>query len=329
MTIVHVALDGIMEGALGIGVDVVDSATRLSLLDRVGGPPARAALHQKVVSHDGRPVRSTRGRPLAVDAAWSLRALRSGDVIVVPGVLATDERSVGRLLARADVRSLVTFLRRASDKGVLVGASCSATFFLAEAGLLNGRSATTTWWLTPSFARRFPDVNLSAARMVVDGPTTMTAGSAFAHADLVLAVVARVAGPALARRTANYLVLDSRASQARYMVLEHLRTFDPALESVEEHVVANLHRQIPLAELARVAGASPRTLARRVARAIGTTPLEFVRRIRVAHATHALDTTSDSVEAVASRVGYADAAALRRAFRKQVGEAPRGRRPRR
>lgn len=321
--ITHVAIAGTLEGALGLGLDVVDTAARLL---RAGRTPAAArvrSLAQRVVSVDGAPVRSTQGRLLAVDGALDLRAVRRGDVVVLPGVLATTDAELAALLARPDLQRVLAFLPRAVARGAVVAASCSATFFLAAAGLLDGRSATTTWWLMPAFARRFPRVELRADRVLVDSGGVLTAGAAFAHTDLMLAIVARVTSPSLADLVARYLVLDRRPSQARYLVLDHLRTADPAVRAVEELVAANLARQLSLAELARAAGTSPRTLARRLAAATGLTPQRFAQRVRVAHAAHLLETTRDSVEDIAARVGYADSAAFRRAVRRHTGRSPR------
>ncbi len=324
--ITHLVFDGVAEGALGVGIDVVGTAARLVEAGVV--PMARRAkpLRQRVVSVDGEPVRSGAGRAVAVDGALSLRGIGAGDVVVMPGLSAATEPAVERLLSRADVLRGARLIARASGRGALVAASCSATFVLGASGLLAGRSATTTWWLVPAFGRRFPDVSVRAERMVVESDSVLTAGSAFAHADLMLGIVARVAGPSLAQMVARYLVLDERVSQARYMVMDHLRTADPALLAVERFVSANVGRQLTLDELARAAGTSPRTLARRAKDAVGMTPIEFVQRVRVAHASHLLETTQVSVEEVAARVGYADAAAFRRVFRRYAGETPRGRR---
>lgn len=321
---VHVALDGVMDGALGLGLDVVDTAARLT---KAGAAKVRLrprALTQKVVSHDGAPVRSMNHRSVSVDGPLEPRALRAGDVLVLPGVITTDEAGVARLLARPDARRVIATLPRLAARGVLIAASCAATFLAAEAGLLDATAATTTWWLVPSFTRRFPTTRLRADRMVVDAGGVLTAGAAFAHADLMIAAVARVAGPTLAARTARALVLDARPSQSRYMVVEHLRTLDPMLLSLEEHVSANLTRQLPLAELAQAARTSPRTLARRVAAALGTTPQRFVQRVRVQHAIALLETTRASVEEVAVAVGYRDTAAFRRVLRSHTGTSPRG-----
>lgn len=326
--IVHVALDGVLEGALGLGLDLVGGARRLARAGMGATPGAARALVQRVVSVEGAAVRSLQGRAVAVDGPLDVSSLGPGDVVVVPGVFAPDEAAIGRVLARTDVRKVVDTLPEVVARGASVAASCSATFLLGAAGLLDGKSATTTWWLIAAFAKRFPAVELRADRMVVEGGGVLTAGAAFAHADLVLAVIARAATPALADLAARYLVLDSRATQGRYMVLEHLGNFDPMLQKVEAFVAANLDRQLGLAELARAAGTSPRTLARRVEAAAGLTPLGLVQRIRVAHAAHLLETTRASVEEVAERVGYADAAAFRRVFRQHTGDAPRHRHPR-
>ncbi len=327
--IFHLAIDGVMEGALGLGLDVVDTAARLLRAGMVPVPRSLRALDQRVVSHDGQSVPSVQRRSIAVEGKLNLRSVQKGDVLVLPGVFATKDSSLDRLLSRPDVMRVVSFLPRAAAKGAIIAASCSATFLLGAAGLLDGGPATTTWWLMPFFARRFPAVELCAHQMVVESDNVITAGSAFAHADLMLAVIARIASPSLANLVANYLVLDSRVSQSRYMVRDHLRSFDPLLRTLETFVGANLDRQLSLDELSSAAGTSPRTLARRVKTAVGLTPLGFIQTLRVAHAAHLLETTRESVEEIAARVGYADSAAFRRIFRRHTGSSPRsGRSPR-
>ncbi|MFY0531191.1 GlxA family transcriptional regulator [Nannocystis pusilla] len=196
-------------------------------------------------------------------------------------------------------------------------------FVLAASGLLDERAATTSWWLASELARRFPRISVSADRMVIDQGAVLTAGAALAHADLTLAIVARKVGPSLPHLVSRYLVLDERPTQARYMVLDHLRANDPAVLAVEAFVVRNLSRQLSLDELAKAAGVSPRTLARRVRASMGSSTQAFVQRVRIRSAMHLLETTRDSVDDIAARVGYADAAAFRRVFRRHAGESPR------
>lgn len=324
--ICHLALDGVAESSLGVGIDIVGAAARLAADRLPDAPQAARRLRQRVVSLDGAPVRSGAGRPVAVDGALNLRSLGASDVLVIPGWFSVTESSIDRLVEHGDGPRATAAARRAAGKGVLLAASCSATFLLAASGVLDGQPATTAWWLAPAFARRHPAVQLTADRMVVESARGLTAGSAFAHADLMLAVVARLIGPTLARWVARYLVMDHRPSQARYMVMEHLRVDDPAVRRAERFILGHLDRQISLDELARAAAVSSRTLARRVHAGLGMTPHEMVQRLRVAHASHLLETSNVSVEEVAARVGYADPAAFRRVFRRYAGGAPRERR---
>jgi transcriptional regulator GlxA family with amidase domain len=322
----HLVLDGVSAGALGAALDVFATAARLSRSAGARTLPPRA-LAQRIVSIDGRPVRSSAGTMVPVEAAWSVRRLAAGDAVLVAGVGAASEPEISALLARRDARAAIDALAHgAARAGVHVAASCSSTFLLAETGLLDDEEATTTWWLSGSFARRFPRVRLRADRMVVEAQRRWTAGAAFSHADLALALLARTTRPSLAHLVARYLVLDERPSQARYVVSEHLRSDDPAVHAIERAVRASLDRQLGLEALARAAKTSPRTLARRVQAALGTTPLRFAQRLRVAHAAHLLETTDESVERIATRVGYADAAAFRRLFRRETGTSPRERR---
>lgn len=320
---VHLVLDGVADGPLGVALDVVHTAARLI---EAGVVVAPAAPRQRVVSIDGHPVRSGAGRRVDVDDALAPRASHRGDVVVLAGLGAATERELEVLLARPDVQRALPLLAGAAARGAIVAASCSATFVLAASGLLDGRRATTTGWLARPFARLFPAVQLAAERMVVEDGGVVTAGSALGHADLMLALVARTHGPSLARAVARYLVLDERMSQARYAIGAHLASADPTVVAVERLVLANLARQVSIAEMARAAAVSPRTLARRVEAALGTTPRRFARRLRMMRAVHLLDTTRDNVERVAARVGYADAAAFRRNFVRELGEAPRTRR---
>ena len=324
----HVVFDGVADGPLGVALEVVGTAARLVRAGLVAMPPHPRALRQRVVSVDGNPVRTGAGRTLAVDGALGLRGLGAGDALILPGLGAATEPEVAALLERPDVARGVELIARAAAKGALVAASCSATFVLAASRVLDEGQATTTWWLGASFARRFPRVALCADRMVVESGDVLTAGSAFAHADLMLAIVARTFSPSLAHLVAKYLVLDERASQARYMVMEHIRSSDPVIQKLEAFVTSNIDRQLTLQEMARATATSPRTLARRVEKALRTTPHQFAQRLRVARAVHLLETTQQPVDAIAASVGYADPAALRRIFRRETGETPGARRTR-
>ncbi|MCY1061629.1 helix-turn-helix domain-containing protein [Nannocystis sp. SCPEA4] len=326
--LLQLVFDGVADGPVGIALDIVAAAARVVRAGLVDLPCGRQVPRHRIVSVTGGPVRTAAGRTLAVDGALALRGLGAGDVLVLPGLGMATPREIDAGLARPDIARGVELVARAAARGVLVAASCSATFVLAASRVLEGRQATTTWWLGPTFARRFPRVILRTDRMVVAAGNVFTAGTAFAHADLMLALLAHTLSPSLAHAVANLLLLDERASQARYMVMDHFRSSDPVVRELERFITANLARQVTLREMARATATSPRTLARRVATALATTPQQFAQRLRIAQAVHLLETTRRPVDDIAAHVGYADPAAFRRVFRRETGETPLARRTR-
>jgi transcriptional regulator GlxA family with amidase domain len=322
----QLVFDGVADGSVGVTLDILGAASRIVRAGLCDVPQTRLPSRSRIVSIDGSPVRTAAKRSLAVDGALSLRGLGHDDVLIVPGLGLVTPAEIAAGLERPDIARGRELLARAAVRGVLLAASCSATFVLAASGVLDGREATTTWWLGPTFARRFPRVSLRQDRMVVGSGRVFSAGSAFAHADLVLALLTRTGSASLAHLVASYLVLDERASQARYMVQDHLRSADPVVQALERFIGSNISRQLTLPQMARATATSPRTLARKLAHALGISPLHFAQRLRIAHAVHLLETTRDSIDAIAAQVGYADAAAFRRIFRRETGEAPNARR---
>jgi len=322
----QLVFDGVADGPVGVTLDVLGAAARIVRGGLHDLPRARLPSRTRIVSIDGAPVQTAAKRSLGVDGAFSLRGLGPGDVLVLPGLGMATPAQIDTALRRPDVVRGCELVARAAERGAWIAASCSSVFVLGASGVLDGREATTTWWLGPSFAQRFQRVSLRQDRMVVASAGIFTAGSAFAHADLMLALVGQKLGPSLSHLVAKYLVLDERASQARYMVLDHLRSADPVVSALERFIAANLQRQLSVEEMARATATSPRTLARKLEQALGTTPLHFAQRLRIAQAVHLLETTRRTVEDVASSVGYADAAAFRRVFRRETGESPRARR---
>ncbi len=310
------ALDGVTDSGVSVALDVLRAANALSA--RFGLP---APFSVRVVGARGPTVTTAAGIVLRVGG--TLRQLQTSDVVLVPGCWTEAPEDVDRLLARDDVARVATALRRAHDRGVIVGASCTGSFVLAAAGLLDGRKATTTWWLADVLRARYPCVDVTEHQtLIVDG-TLLCAGTVFAMADLALAVVARVAGPILAHQCMKVLLLDEHPSQAPYMALRQTTTDEPGLREAEAYARRHLARGVSVSQLARAAGMSTRTFARRVEAALGTTPLGFIQRLRLETATHLLETSPLSLSEIAARVGYRDAGTLRRLLRDKLDVAPR------
>jgi transcriptional regulator GlxA family with amidase domain len=222
------------------------------------------------------------------------------------------------MLGRRDVVDAMALVRRWRAAGARIAGCCTGTFVLGEAGLLDGRRATTTWWLGPAFRRRFPAVDLDERHMVVDDRGVLTAGAALAHLDLALTVV-REASPALAELVARHLLIDSRASQAPFALQSQLAHDDELVRRFEGWIRDHLSEPFALGRAARALGASQRTLQRRVRAVLGKPPLSFVQDLRLERAAHLLRTTRDAVDEVAAAVGYSDGATLRTLLRRRLG----------
>jgi transcriptional regulator GlxA family with amidase domain len=247
-------------------------------------------------------------------------ALPRPDVIVVPALGAKAPQTLAVALDHRDVASAGALLRVRQTEGVMAAAACTGTFVLAENGLLDGRKATTSWWLGPFFRARYPKVVLDDGRMVVRSNDVVTAGAALAHFDLALWLV-RGISPALAAVTARYLMVDPRSSQAAYAIPDHLTHADAVVERFERWARENLSNGFSLDDASRAIGASPRTLARRLRAVLGKSPLSYFQDLRVERAVHLLQTTGESVERIAIKVGYSDAVTLRNLLRRQLGRS--------
>lgn len=287
-------LDRVTDSGVSVALDVLRAAN--ALVTRAGQkPPFVVEAH----AWRGRSVTTAAGLRLRVHADFE-QAERC-DVLLVPGCWLEQPADVTRFLDRADVEACGALLARAHRRGAVVGSSCSGAFVVAHAGLLDGRHATTTWWLGPEFRRRFPAVTLDETRSLVREGRLLSAGTVFAMADLSLALVAQAAGPTVARQVMRVLLLDAHASQGPYMALTQLAADDPRVRAVEAWVRRHLSEPFSIAQ---------------VARAVGLSPIAFVQRLRVEQATQLLETTRLPFEQVALRVGYGDAGTLRRLLRR-------------
>ena len=158
--------------------------------------------------------------------------LESYAAVILPGFFAEDVASLTGQLQSVWQPAIARL--RALRPGTLAAASCYGTFVLAESGLLDGRRATTTWWLQAAFRQRYPRVTLDADLALADGGNVITAGAMTAHTDLSLHVLRRLYGAALARNVGGIMLVDgARTSQRPFMALQ--RTFaDPLIQQAAE-----------------------------------------------------------------------------------------------
>jgi transcriptional regulator GlxA family with amidase domain len=317
-TILILALDGVMASSLAITIDTLNAA--LGFLAAAGKP------HRIKVLTAGYKRRISTGGGFALQADVLFRDIPASgiqpDWVVIPGCGLVDDAAITARFARKDVTEALRLLQAVGDGGARIAASCSSVFLLGEAGMLDGRRATTTWWLASAFRSRFPDVALEETKMIVNDGPYMTAGAAFSQLDLTLAIVADIMGAGIARLCSRYMLIDQRASQARYMIPTHIRHIDPTVVAAERWIDDHLAAPISVTALSSALAVSPKTLSRRIAAATGLPPIKFIQRRRLMHASHLIETTSMSIEAVASSVGYQDGTALRKLIKREFGATP-------
>ncbi|WP_374348781.1 GlxA family transcriptional regulator [Chitinimonas sp.] len=314
MQIYVLVIDGVFDTGLAT---VLDAFTTANELARLGDQ--RAPHFDVRLVGVRRQVTTALGLKVPVH---SVRNLTPPDLVVVPAPGCKLPAQLLPALSRADVADAMVVLQQWAAAGSFVAAACIGSFILAEAGLLDGGEATTSWWLAPLFRQRYPRVRLDESRMVIASGQHLTAGAALSHMDMALWIIRR-ASPALAAMTARYLVVDSRPSQAGYVIPDHLAHSDPVVERFERWARERLAEGFSLDDAATAMATSKRTLARRLQLVLGKSPLAYFQDLRVEQAVHLLKTSQDSVEQIAARVGYADGVTLRNLLRRKLGRGVR------
>jgi AraC family transcriptional activator FtrA len=247
-----------------------------------------------------------------------LTALEDADTIVVPGFAGIAPGTGYRRAAAA--------VARAHRRGARVMSVCTGAFLLAEAGLLDGRRATTHWDAAAELERRFPAVEVDPDVLYVDDGSVLTSAGVAAGLDLCLHVIRRDHGSAVAAEIARRAVIAPHrdGGQAQFIPAPATRAIVPeqSTEIARTWALTHLDEPLPIATLAGHAGMSTRTFARRFRAETGTTPARWVRAQRVRAAQILLETTATPVEHVAHRSGFGNAAALRAHFARHLETTP-------
>ena len=218
----------------------------------------------------------------------------------------------------------LAFVRGKAKRGIRVASVCSGAYILAEAGVLDGRRATTHWQRTRHFIGAYPQIKLEPDRIFVRDGNIWSSAGITAGIDLALAMVAEDFGDEIAQKTARQLVLYHRRSggQSQFSSLLELKAptgrFGPLLTWAREH----LDRPLTVEEMAERAGMSSRHFARAFIAETGTTPSKAVERLRIEVARQRVQSSSEAIELVAQSTGFRDPERMRRAFIRAFGQPP-------
>src|SRR5215469_12639999 len=264
VSVVIAALSGTASlGTAGL-MDALNKADLAQALHT--GRPARRVFDVRLAGLDNGSVSCRDG--VSLHPATTAADVTAPDLVVVPGLdddLATSFN---------ENRGWVPWLRTWHAAGSRIAGSCTGAFLVADAGLLDGRSATTHWIFADELRRRYPAVKVTADRMIVDTGDVITSGGATSFLNLVLYLVERFAGHDRANHAAKVLLVDGhRPSQRPYIAFGRERSHgDMIIHRVQEHIDLHLDYPLRITELASRFGLSERTLSRRFAAATGRGP---------------------------------------------------------
>ena len=230
----------------------------------------------------------------------------------------------GGTLIEESTPKLREFIREAATQSRRVAAPCTGAFILAQAGLLDGRRATTHWAYARELQARFPNVKVDEDRIfVVDGPVWTSAGMS-AGIDLALAMVEVDHGADLARRVAKKMVVYHRRAggQSQFSTLLELAPQSDRIQRVLTYARSHLRTELSVEQLADVANLSPRQFSRAFRSETGQSPAKAVENLRVEAARLLMEEGQLPIDTVAHETGFADRERMRRAFLRAFGQPP-------
>jgi transcriptional regulator GlxA family with amidase domain len=219
---------------------------------------------------------------------------------------------------------MIAFMREAPKRHRRVAAVCTGAFVLAEAGLLDGRHATTHWLHARDLQRQFPDVKMDEDRIFIhDGPIWTSAGMT-AGIDLGLALIENDLGPEIAKSVARKLVVYHRrgGGQSQFSTLLELTPKSDRIRTALTYARENLHKALTVPELADAAHLSPRQFSRAFHAETGQSPAKAIENLRVEAARNLMEQSRHPIDIVARQTGFSDRDHMRRAFLRAFGQPP-------
>jgi len=237
--------------------------------------------------------------------------------IYIPGVVVeNDDEVLTYLNCNQDLANKLSDLY---NSGFSLAANCTGVFLLADSGVLDGKSATTTWWLKDLFHKRYPRVELDIDSLIINHRRIICTGTAMAHLEMALSLVDKILGGKYAHLCRKYLLIEnSHKTQTPYLRLTNNQksTF---MQSANQYLLSHLHEDLRMHDIASALAVSIRTLNRRIKESTGDTPLQHIQKLRIERSKYLLETSSLSTGEIIERVGYYDNSSFGVIFKRYTG----------
>jgi transcriptional regulator GlxA family with amidase domain len=286
------------------------SVGSLSVFELANGERGEPIYDVHLLSETGGSIRSSIGFSVATEPFDD----RNFDILIVGGSGVVGSVTPG----------VIKFLGQALERSRRVAATCTGAFVLAEAGLLDGRRATTHWQRGRELQARFPKVNVEEDRIfIIDGPVWTSAGMT-AGIDLALAMIEKDLGTDLARAVARKLVVYHKRAggQSQFSALLELEPKSDRIQSALSYAKKNLHTALSVEQLADAAHLSPRQFSRAFRAETGQSPAKAVENLRVEVARLMMEQSRHPIDVIARQTGFADRDRMRHAFLRAFGQPP-------
>ncbi|WP_223507084.1 GlxA family transcriptional regulator [Pseudomonas sp. GL-RE-29] len=265
----------------------------------------------RVISEDGRTLRASGGLSVGTEAFDE----RVFDTVIVVG---------GDAILEQAPQGVLDYLRASAQTARRTASICSGAFVMAQAGLLEGRRATTHWAYARQLQERFPSIKVEADRIyVIDGSIWTSAGMT-AGIDLALAMVEKDHGAELARSVAQKLVMYHRRAggQSQHSALLELEPKSDRIQTVLGYAREHLAETLSVEQLADVASLSPRQFSRAFRAETGQSPAKAIENLRLEAARQMLERGRLTLDQIAQETGFSDPRRMREAFLRAFGQPP-------
>lgn len=263
-----------------------------------------------IVSEEGGAVKSSQGFAVHTEA-WGRKAF---DTLIVAG----DNE------CRIPSARVLNYVRKSAEKSRRIAAICTGAFVLAEAGVLDGKKATTHWHYARAFQQRYPQVQLEEDRIYITDGQVWTSAGMSAGLDLALAVIEKDLGRDVALKIARKMVIYQRrgGGQSQFSALLELDAKSDRVQTALTYAKENLASDLSVEVLADAAALSPRQFSRVFREETGQSPAKAVERLRVEAARLMMETSRHPIEVVARETGFGDRERMRQSFLRAFGQPP-------
>ena len=311
----HVTIVGFKK-ALGTSITIpLEMLNAAGLIRRIKGADD-LRLQLQLVSVDGNNIELTAG--LELNCAAGIKDIESTDLIIIPALWGNPKGTAKQY------PSLLQWLQKENKKGTLICAVGTGSYFLAEAGLLQNKVATTHWYYFDQFAKLYPDVLLQRDRFITRSGNLYCAGSVNSVRDVMLHFIEEHFSPEAANQVSRHFTHEIKRSYSSSYLKYSPQNYhdDEGIIAIQEWIHSKYDSDIRIEQIAEHFDFNLRTLNRRFRQATGKSPLQYLQQVRIDYAKELLKTSNLSVAEVANSVGYPDCSYFAAVFRRNISLTP-------